>query len=418
MDDNVAIGAVDDADLAAAIGQAERRVVVVAPAVEEATAAALAERWRALGADAVTVVVDVDAEVYRLGYGSLVALRALDEAAAEVGGLVTKQPGVRVGVVIVDERCVVYAPTPKLIEAGPRAANAANGVYVGLAPAELERQLGLGPDGGRERTIGMDGAERREVKDVADDLAANPPLKFDVARHVRVFNAYLEFVDFRLSNALLDRRIVPLPTDLLGIKDADARRKLRATFRLIEPDDELSGQHLMEDRKRIASHYLRHIDGYGAAIKRTDKDAFLAEVKQLDAAVTAFRAKVIAGLSATLERNRAALVKALLPMVRRKPPKAWAESCLFNASDKDAARRFLEQELDRAFGRAERLVTPMKVTTLFKGVTYEMLRDERFMAAARKAFPELPALHEEADAAKAAPATPPATRPHPTKDAA
>jgi len=61
----------------------------------------------------------------------------------------------------------------------------------------------------------------------------------------------------------------------------------------------------------------------------------------------------------------------------------------------------LDAELERTFGSAESLEQDMEVRLVFKGVTYESLCDQAFIATARKAIPTLDTLHAEYDAAKA-----------------
>lgn len=109
---------IDDERLVALIERATYRVVLLAPGVSEPVARVLTAAWYRLGADAVTVILDIDPEVCRLGYGTLEALQILRDAAAKVGALVCRQPGLRIGVIISDDSTVIYSPTPLLIEAG------------------------------------------------------------------------------------------------------------------------------------------------------------------------------------------------------------------------------------------------------------------------------------------------------------
>ena len=68
---------------------------------------------------------------------------------------------------------------------------------------------------------------------VTNDLKANPPRKFDVARTERVFNALFEFVEFELHNTFLDRKKVQIPAEFLGLaRDEHTKRLL---------DDQVSG---------------------------------------------------------------------------------------------------------------------------------------------------------------------------------
>ncbi|HEY4902817.1 MAG TPA: hypothetical protein VIH89_05030 [Candidatus Sulfotelmatobacter sp.] len=61
----------------------------------------------------------------------------------------------------------------------------------------------------------------------------------------------------------------------------------------------------------------------------------------------------------------------------------------------------LRSELADAFGNSDGVFQDMKVRTIFKGVTYELLSDPDFMRVASQAIPVLDALHDEFEAAKA-----------------
>lgn len=97
---------------------AATRIVFLAPGLSTNVARALADAWSRVGRDALNIVLDVDAEVCRLGYGTLDGLKTICEAAVQVGGLVCHQEGLRIGVLIAYDRTLTYSPAPQLIEAG------------------------------------------------------------------------------------------------------------------------------------------------------------------------------------------------------------------------------------------------------------------------------------------------------------
>lgn len=84
--------ATDDAVIAM-IGSAKRRLVVVAPALSQAVANALAERFDELADLDIRVIVDADAEVYRLGFGEREALKVIRDAASRSLLDLREQPG-------------------------------------------------------------------------------------------------------------------------------------------------------------------------------------------------------------------------------------------------------------------------------------------------------------------------------------
>ena len=65
-----------------------------------------------------------------------------------------------------------------------------------------------------------------------------------------------------------------------------------------------------------------------------------------------------------MDKSRQELVKALLPGVQRNPPKEWRFSD-GRKPDKDTCRTFIEQELERAFGSAQRVLGGMEVGLQF-----------------------------------------------------
>jgi hypothetical protein len=397
---NPAITAADDQMLSALIRSARHRIVAMAPAFSKPVACAICECWGTVARDRVTVIVDVDPEVYRLGYGDFEALELLEKAASHYGTTLNRHERIRIGVLIVDDTTVVYSPTPRLIEAGPQKPTCPNAVILGPPPEDVARELGQGPSGLRDRTIGLDKAERARLQAVKESLGENPPQRFDISRTVRVFNAYFEFVDFELKGLQIHRHTASIPPDLMGLaKDERTQRQLRATFKLVEDTSNLSGKTFQDCKNRLIAEYLTLLPGYGYVVLRSVKPKFERKVAQLRRAVERFGKRIEKELEKAMTQSRAALVTALLPAVKQAPPKRWQKH--FQGTPPDAlAKRLLDDELRREFGTAERLVSDMKVKLVFKGVTYESLKDEEFAKLARDRLPGLDELYREFGAAE------------------
>src|ERR1700730_1301456 len=106
---------VGDTALVEVIGGARERLVFIAPGVRKLVAEALAKAVALLPREKVHLVLDVDAEGWRLGYGSMPGLTLLQIAAAKHGLSLRHHPGIRIGLVIADDTTVIYSPTPLLI---------------------------------------------------------------------------------------------------------------------------------------------------------------------------------------------------------------------------------------------------------------------------------------------------------------
>ena len=399
MKEPVAIDIAGERQIANVILTAQKRLVVLAPAVPLLVAKAICDRWQCLGPEPVSVILDIDPEVYRLGYGEAAALDLMVKTAVSVNAVIRRQPGIRIGVIIADDRTLVYSPTPQLIEAGPNTGGAANAVYLGPAPLALERDLAS--ESGDAR-VGRDLMSTSDVQKVQQDLTENPPQKFDITRRMNVFNSYFEFVELELTGVHIDRKRIRIPAHLMGVADKKTREQIRSQFQLVPPDSILSGETLRRDRDLIARQFMKVMPKYGSVVPRAKKDELIKAVEKLRESVVAFRNTVEAELQKSMDKSRQELIKALLPGVQRNPPKEWCFSD-GRRPDKDTCRVFIEQELEQAFGSAQRLLGEMKVGLQFKGVTYETLKEEGFLAAAEKVGLDVKRLHEEFEAAKATP---------------
>ncbi len=388
-----------DADLTGLVSCVQRRLVVIAPGLSVPVAESVAETWRRLGAQAVQVVLDPDPEVCRMGYGDIAALKLLQETAEALGAIIHQQPGLRVGVVVTDETTVIYSPTPLLIEAGGKPREKSNAIRLDAPILNPESDVScsdLASINVEPRPLtGM------EVEKTSADLKANPPMKFDVARRVRVFNARIEFVEFELRGILISRMTVNVPRDLMQlVKDPQVRERFKGSFQLIEEGAEISTWEISQQKQEIAGKYLTPIKGHGTVILREAKDAFVAEVEQLKATLEKYKQTMENDLQKAIDKNCDMLVAELLPGVFGNPPARW-QRMLGRNPDMDRIERLLRSELKKRCGSAKDLCRDMEVTTRFKGVTYESLNDPEFIKLAIEAIPSLENLHVEFDAAQA-----------------
>ena len=180
---------------------------------------------------------------------------------------------------------------------------------------DVEADLGLGPDGVRHVGRALLGNDQiaSQIASVKNDLEANPSQKFDLARKVRVFNSFIEFVELEVLGTEVSRRTVTIPSHLLAVADARTREQLHATFRLVPAHDKLSGEAIDKDRKLLTKRFLHVIPRYGTVVLRRDKEAFESGIKDLEAAVAQFAQAVREEIQRAIDKNREELVKSLLP---------------------------------------------------------------------------------------------------------
>jgi hypothetical protein len=180
-------------NMAQLIRQAEIMVCYAGPGIQIEPAQAMVEVAARLGPEMLTVCIDFDEHVMRMGYGDLVAVRQLREA--EI--IVNHAQGMRQALIIIDDIGYSFTPTPLYLESSQaetinafrlsneqvkealaRLSPAAKAIALGQAitPEEKKRISDLPID---VNSAKVDDAIFNEV-DISLKLA--PPAKFDIAR--------------------------------------------------------------------------------------------------------------------------------------------------------------------------------------------------------------------------------------------
>jgi len=270
---------VDDAALMGLIQAAKQRIVFIAPGMTLPVAKALGHRIEDMDQLNITLVLDSDEEVFRIGYGDMAALEYLHTLANRQGFSLRRQLGLRVGVLLSDENMMVWSPTPRSVEAppdsqavapgndntdvspapaagrpnfaatagapplavgggtkappasavpasAPPAPVAPNGLMLGANPAaQLAKAVSAEGTATRPQDgeIGRQAITPAEVKDTAAALKKNPPIPVDLARVTRVFSTKLQFVEYKVTRAKLSKMKLTVSGGLLN---ADAKGEL------------------------------------------------------------------------------------------------------------------------------------------------------------------------------------------------
>lgn len=189
---------VDDKVLCEVIAQARQRLVFVAPGIRPPVAKALASAIRVVPASAIHLVLDVDAEVCRLGYGDkdFKGMEILQVVATRHGLTVNHHPGIRIGLLIADDTTLIYSPTPELIATESHQPEKPNAIILQKQlPSQLANACGVGGEGFATVEVGKDQIDERAVEAVKRDLQDRPPKEFNVARIERVFSSMLHYVE-------------------------------------------------------------------------------------------------------------------------------------------------------------------------------------------------------------------------------
>jgi hypothetical protein len=389
-----------DETLIRMISTAMERLVIVSPGLSVTVATALAARFDEGRIPAeLSITLDTDPEICRLGYGEIAAVELLRNVFALRGRSLQTQSGLRIGLVVADSDVLVYSPTPQLIEAGSTSDEKPNAIRIsGASPEELAFACGANETTvlGHIQEVGLASVTEEAVTEAMSDLTVNPPRKFDLVRLETVFNYKLEFVEFSIEGYRLNAKVVSLPPIILGFAEKDLRERLRNTFRLFEggvpftfpiadPDDssislEVNEKWFSDEARAIREFYFISLgsSSYGSLIQKRLKPEFLNKVDRFTVVLSQYATLVRENIQTKVSETRDNLVKSLLPRVVAAPPKEWQAASLSGTLTQEQILRKLEDVIDGAFEKVDQEFSP-KVVCIFKGVRYEtIVEDEAF----------------------------------------
>lgn len=386
------------------IRSAERSVCYAGPGIQWKVAEAMSEAAKRLGPEMLTVCLDFDERVMRMGYGEI---RAVEQLRKD-GILVRSAPGLRTALVIADKSGFIFTPTPLYLETEPEHHNAPNAIrmstdqvsealarlspvakVIALAQAktleEKKRIEALPVD------VGSDQVSDAQFSQVRESLKEVPPVRFDLARQVRVFEPYLQYVELSLSGAAIQRRRLAIPPNIQklgGSKELEGR--LRTTFDLIEKGGKLSSKSLEDALNEIRKNFTKSLGNHhGRVVLKARKQNLTERLADFRTKLEEHQKTVEAELQKHLDDSRKQVVEYYMARVRDNPPDALLGQLTSPKPTEDEARRWLDTELMRVFPKAESLIQKMRLEERYMDVTFETLNRDDFLESVKKVFPHV-----------------------------
>lgn len=417
---------VNDSTLIKLINNAQQRVVFVAPGVHQTVANAIGRRLAEIDRLQVTVIIDPDEDVCRIGYGDAKGLELLCRYATSQSFALMAQPGLRIGVLLVDDVTLVWSPTPRSVESTPLGKattpteRSPNGLLLGADPS-TQLAHAVSADGTDtlpfDAEIGTEVVTNERVQKTLDDLAKNPPIPVDLARITRVFSTKLQFAEFTVKGAKFSKRELKvsndymnadLPSELKGL--VESRLLAFGDFRDEEVEvpafnngnevfdssqkrlmEKVSEASLQRQRNELERRYMFNVPGFGRMIAKDDK-------QDLERLVAAYRVQLEAYSDAIRQRLDAQAGKII-----DEAAKLIADRAARTGSKLDAKQ--LRDSIQKNLDRTKDVVSEVKL--VFKDVTYEQTKNPEFRTKVDKALPAAKRIqvgdwNHDFDAAKAA----------------
>ena len=387
--------------IAELVRSAQHAVCYAGPGIQMGLSQAMVEAAERLGKEMLTVSLDFDDRVMRMGYGDVGAVALLLDA----GISVHSSPGLRTALIVVDNDGYIFTPTALYLEAEPTDGAASNAIR--MSGEQVAQALArLSP---AAKAIAVAQAQTPEAKqrievltvdvvsapitpkklaEVTTSLKAAPPVRFDLARQVRVFEPYLQYVELSLTGAAIQRHRLAIPSNIQELGgNKDLENRLRTTFELIEKGSKLSSKPLEDALNEIRKNFTPSLGkDHGRVVLKAAKPHLVARLAEFRAQLAAHQETIKAELQKHLATSRELIVAYYQPRVLVAKPDALLGQSLNGEISEAAAKGWLNRELDRVFPKAEFLIQEMKLDEHYKDVTFETLNRKDFLEAVKVAF--------------------------------
>ena len=393
--------------IAEKISDARRSVCYAAPSIQLPPAKAIVDVAQKISREMLTVCLDLDEQVMRMGYGNIEAVKKIRDAQISIRSI----SKIRIGILIIDQYGFIFSPTAQLLEAESKK-NALNAMRLSKKQAS-EALARLSPE---TKTIALELAETEDeririskqpidiavpvksreieadtIKKIDDRLNEAPPDPFDVTRMVRIYSSYVQYAKFSLVGTEIERKKIVIPPRIqnYGVTK-ELENRLHTTFDLIEKNKDLSSKHLRDELNQIRENYTPSLgpefQGDRVVLKSVKKklekylDGF--EIK-----LENHKQKIEKELQKHLDKSQQLIVEYYTPIVAKDlPPTLLGQG--IEDGDEESAREWISSELNRVFPKAEDLIRKMRLIRDYKDVTINTLNSENFLNAIKEAFPQ------------------------------
>lgn len=369
----------------------------IAPGITELVARALATKLTDPSLS-ITVILDSDPEVYRLGYGTPEGLATLKmQFDANQFGL-RCQPGIRIGVLVADDKTLIYSPVPQLVEAGSTSAFKPNALFLeGSTATKLSEAAGATqntrPSDGE---IGTRALTPQDVEAIKKNVDENPPEPFDLTQKVRVYNSRFQYVEFTVEKYQLTRQTVPIPAYLMGLAGGNQNRwrnslrvmNMEATAVKLEFTDRdgkeicVDQKFLDAERKRIEQKFLIPVLGFGSVMFKNQQKDFETATESFNHLLAWYFEKLKEQINKSLKDLVDSVVTQLLPSVKANPPELYKR--FGPPTDTDLAE-LLQRDIEEAI-TLKTLIQEPRIKTVFKDIAYQSVKSKDFKERLCKAL--------------------------------
>lgn len=233
------------------------------------------------------------------------------------------------------------------------------------------------------------------IKEIKKNLKLNPPIKPDIKRKINTYSAKVQFAELNFVGSNISSLKVKIPKDALPFKDHSLKKSLETKLKLfenIETNNEFIKLKEIKDQveslrikkysteERIKSGFLISISCRNKSVIIIEsKQEFISEVKKIEQQIEKYRSNLLKELKMEILARKKAIRAELLEFLKKNPPEEFS-----NESDSDYLFASIDDLSQKIVNRIEfpdinKYMTDMKLNYHFYDLTFEDFTDEKLI---------------------------------------
>ena len=384
------------------IAQTKKSLCYAAPGIQKIPAAEIVTLSENIGPELISVVLDIDENILRMGYGTLEAINLLRDHGITIQHI----SGLRNGLIVSDDIGFSYTPTALFLEKEQTEVPILNAMR--LMPDQIKEAMArLSP---ASKAIALAQAQTDEeirhiqelvteiqpeklniqqLKEIQENLRSAPPIKFDIARQVRVFQPHFQYVELSLTGAAIQRHKLNIPKSIQRIgMNKELEGRLKTTFDLIDKNSKISSKDLDDELRNIRENLTRSLGKkHGRIIRVATLSTLKERLANLQKKIEAHQKDIKKSLDETLKNSQKMIVNYYLPLVLENPPDELFG--IFGVPTEQDINKWLKSAIESTFPTADSLIKKIQLEVNYKDVTFDTLNGEDFLKSIKEAYPEV-----------------------------
>lgn len=236
---------------------------------------------------------------------------------------------------------------------------------------------------GSEKQLKIKPLNNVKVERIRKNLKINPPLQPDLKRRINTYTTKVQFVELKFIGANFSSKKIPLPKDALPFRDAELKNAIESKLNLFdnlgENEDFKKFKQIKNMEEAIREKYLIPITCRNKSlIKVLKKEEFLEDLKLIQEKINKYKNAGLQELEKAMLNRKKAIKKELTEFMKENPPKDYShydQNFLFDKIEDD-----IQTVVSRLkFPTAQSLITGLEIKYNFYDLTFEDFRDDELI---------------------------------------